>query len=353
METPLARTHIERRLAAILSADVFGYSRLMGIDEAGTLADLRAHRSQLIDPGISGHNGRIVKLMGDGLLVEFASAIDAVECALEIQHGMAVRNAIVPRDRRIIFRIGVNLGDVIIEEGDIYGDGVNVAARLQEAAGPGGIYVSGMVFEQIDGKINENFVDMGNQLFKNIAKPLRVYRAQLIDISSKEEHRPFFGASPLKRDPITGGCLCGNVRYEIDEAPTDVAYCHCRMCQRSTGGLAVAGCSFRSEAIRITRGEPKFYRSSPIAKRGFCADCGSSLIFKRMKKGEESDFSFIYVASLDRPEDYAPTWHLGIESQPPWLQLQDNLPRVRCNDAPSIVEAWASVHMDVPEPNLR
>ncbi len=126
----MARENIERRLAAILSADVVGYSRLMGIDETGTLGALRAHRAELIDPTIAEHNGRIVKLMGDGLLLEFASAIDAVECAIAIQNGMAVRNASVPDDHRIVFRIGVNLGDVIIEADDIYGDGVNIAARV-------------------------------------------------------------------------------------------------------------------------------------------------------------------------------------------------------------------------------
>ncbi len=141
----MARENIDRRLAAILSADVVGYSRLMGIDETGTLDALRTHRAELIDPTIAEHNGRIVKLMGDGLLVEFASAFDAVECAVAIQNGMAVRNASVPDDRRIVFRIGVNLGDVIVEDDDIYGDGVNVAARLQEVASPGGVYISGTV----------------------------------------------------------------------------------------------------------------------------------------------------------------------------------------------------------------
>ena len=170
----MAREKIDRRLAAILSADVVGYSRLMGIDEAGTLGALRAHRAELIDPTIAAHNGRIVKLMGDGLLVEFASAINAVECAAEIQQGMAVRNTKVPDDRLIAFRIGVNLGDVIIDDDDIYGDGVNVAARLQEVAAPGGIYLSGTVFEHVDGKVDADLVDMGNQQLKNMAKPIRV-----------------------------------------------------------------------------------------------------------------------------------------------------------------------------------
>ena len=135
----MAVASVERRLAAILAADVVGYSRLMGEDEPGTLARLQAHRRELIDPKIAAHHGRMVKLMGDGALVEFASVVDAVECAAEIQRGMALRNADLPEDRRIEFRVGINLGDVIVEGDDIYGDGVNVAARLEALAEPGGI----------------------------------------------------------------------------------------------------------------------------------------------------------------------------------------------------------------------
>ncbi len=152
----MAREKTVRRLAAILSADVVGYSQLMGIDEAGTLGTLRAHRAELIDPTIVEHNGRIVKAIGDGLLVEFVSAIDAVECAAAIQQGMAARNANVPDERMAVFRIGINLGDVIIEGDDIYGDDVNIAARLQELTEPGGVLVSGTIFEQVDGKIDRS-----------------------------------------------------------------------------------------------------------------------------------------------------------------------------------------------------
>ena len=180
----MAEERVQRRLAAILATDVVGYSRLIRADEEGTLAALKALRADIIDPKIADHNGRIVKLMGDGVLVEFASAIDAVECAAEIQQGMAVRNARVPEDRLIAFRIGINLGDVIIEDDDIYGDGVNVAARLQEVAEPGGIYLSGTVFEHVEGKVDSDLVDMGNQQLKNIAKPIRVYCVDLLDISS-------------------------------------------------------------------------------------------------------------------------------------------------------------------------
>ncbi len=167
---------MERRLAAILAADVVGYSRLMGADEAGTLSTLKAHRQELMEPEIAAHQGRIVKLMGDGVLAEFASVVDAVECAVALQQGMARRNAGVSQARRIQFRIGVNLGDVIVEGDDLYGDGVNVAARLEGLADPGGICISGPAFDVIEGKLDVAFEDVGERKVKNIAKPLRVYR---------------------------------------------------------------------------------------------------------------------------------------------------------------------------------
>jgi adenylate cyclase len=164
-----------RRLAAIFAADVAGYSRLMGTDEEGTLERLKAHRRQLIDPKITEHHGRIVKTTGDGLLVEFASIVDAVRCAAEVQRGMLDREPDMSDERRIRFRIGVNLGDVIAEGGDIFGDGVNVAARLEALAEPGGICVSGTVRDHIRDKLPYPFEDRGEQSVKNIARPLRVY----------------------------------------------------------------------------------------------------------------------------------------------------------------------------------
>ena len=145
----MASERVERRLTAILAADVAGYSRLMEADEEETLARLKAHRRELVDPKIAEHRGRIVKTTGDGLLAEFASVVDAVRCAAEFQRGMAKRNADVPPDRRIEFRVGINLGDIIIDESDIFGDGVNVAARLEALAQPGGICVSRMVRDQV------------------------------------------------------------------------------------------------------------------------------------------------------------------------------------------------------------
>jgi TolB-like protein/class 3 adenylate cyclase len=169
---------VERRLAAILAADVAGYSRLMGVDEEGTLAALKAIRRELGDPKIAEHRGRIVKTTGDGLLGEFASVVDAVRYAVEIQRAMAARNADVPAERRIEFRIGINLGDIIIDEGDIYGDGVNVAARLEALAEPGGICLGGSAHEQVRDKLDLAFEDLGEQQVKNIARPVRVYRVR-------------------------------------------------------------------------------------------------------------------------------------------------------------------------------
>ncbi len=170
LEDSLAqRACIERRLTAILAADVAGYSRLMGADEEGTLAQLRAHRRALIDPKITEHRGRIVKTTGDGLLVVFASVVDALRCALEVQRGMAERNLGAPQDKRIEFRMGVHQGDIVVEDQDIFGDGVNVAARLEGLAEPGGICVSARVQEDARGKLNIAFEDAGEQSLKNIA----------------------------------------------------------------------------------------------------------------------------------------------------------------------------------------
>src|SRR5246127_1421038 len=173
--TALATGRVERRLAAILAADVAGYSRLMGVDEEGTLAALKKLRRELADPKIKEHRGRIVKTTGDGLLLGFASVVDAVRCAVEVQREMAERNVDVLPDCRIEFRMGINVGDIIRDGRDIYGDGVNVAARLETLAGPGGICVSRVVRDQVRDKLAFSFEDMGEQQVKNIARPVRVH----------------------------------------------------------------------------------------------------------------------------------------------------------------------------------
>ncbi|MHB8269002.1 adenylate/guanylate cyclase domain-containing protein [Bradyrhizobium sp.] len=170
---------VERRLAAVLAADVAGYSRLMGRDEEGTLASLKSLRKALVDPAIAAHRGRIVKTTGDGVLVEFASAVDAVRCAVELQRGMTAQNAAVPQDTRIEFRIGIHVGDIIIDDNDIFGDGVNIAARLEGIAEPGGVCISDDAQRQVRGKVEVTFDDMGPQSLKNIAEPMRAWRVRL------------------------------------------------------------------------------------------------------------------------------------------------------------------------------
>jgi adenylate cyclase len=175
----VAERHVQRRLAAILAADMAGYSRLTGADEEGTLERLRALRGDLIDPAATEHHGRIVKTTGDGFLVEFASVVDAVRCAIAVQRGMARRNTEVSVEKRILFRIGINLGDVVAEGDDLLGDGVNVAARLERIAEPGGICLSRAAYDQARGKIDLAVKDLGEQRLKNIAEPVQVYNVSL------------------------------------------------------------------------------------------------------------------------------------------------------------------------------
>jgi TolB-like protein/Tfp pilus assembly protein PilF len=189
---------VQRRLTALMSADVVGYSRLMGSDEVGTLSALKELRATLIDPLIAEHSGRIVKLMGDGALVEFGSVVDAVECAVRIQRLMAERNLGMPGSSSIAFRIGVNVGDVIIDGEDLYGDGVNVAARLEKLADPGGICISGMVFDQVKGKLDAGFQYFGTHQVHNIVDPVRTYRVASASVSS----RPANHVSPPAKPSI-------------------------------------------------------------------------------------------------------------------------------------------------------
>ena len=177
---------MERRLSAIMATDVVGYSRLMGGDEVGTLTALKLHRAEMIDPAIASHQGRIVKLTGDGMLVEFSSVVSAVECACAVQRDMRQRNAAIPEDRRIEFRIGVNLGDVIVDDDDIFGDGVNVAARLEGVAKPGGVAVSSAVRDNIGNKLDLVFEDMGDQDLKNIEFPVRAYNVVIVDAAPQQ-----------------------------------------------------------------------------------------------------------------------------------------------------------------------
>lgn len=192
----MVEPRVERRLAAILAADVAGYTRLMGADEEGTLRRLKAHRSELIDPKITEYRGRIVKTTGDGILVEFVSVVDAVRCAVDIQRGMQERNIDVPPEAGIQFRIGINVGDVIIESADIFGDGVNVAARLEGLADPGGIAVSSVVHDQVRDKLSFGFEDLGDQMVKNVARPIRVHRIYISGVEAPVVAKGLIASDP-------------------------------------------------------------------------------------------------------------------------------------------------------------
>src|SRR5438477_1250201 len=196
---------VERRLAGILAVDVAGYSRLMGADEEGTHERLKAHFAELIHPKVTEHRGRVVKNTGDGLLVEFASVVDAVRCAVEVQREMIARNAAVPAERRIEFRMGINVGDIIIEDGDIFGDGVNIAARLEALAEPGGICVSAAAHDQVRDRLDIAFDDLGEQQVKNIVRPVRVYsvgsRCSGSQASATQAVQPVPAALPLPEKP--------------------------------------------------------------------------------------------------------------------------------------------------------
>src|SRR5882724_1696684 len=192
---------VDRRLAAILAADVVGYSRLLEADEAGTLAALEDRREKVLEPLLDRHRGRVVKLMGDGVLAEFASAVNAVQCAVDLQQGMDQANRGGSDERAIVLRVGVNLGDVVVEEGDLFGDGVNVAARLEAMAEPGGICISGSIYDQVRGKVKAAFEDIGRQPLKNIAAPVQVYRVRAGSGEAGDEDRPGHVALPLPVKP--------------------------------------------------------------------------------------------------------------------------------------------------------
>ena len=194
-----------RRLAAILAADVAGYSRLMGVDEEGTLECLKALRRELLEPQIAEHKGRIVKTTGDGMLVEFASVVDAVRCAVEVQQAMPERNTDVAADNRIELRIGINLGDVIVEGDDLYGDGVNIAARIEALADAGGVFVSNTVHDHVRDRLPFAFDDLGEQQVKNIARPVRVGSVRPSPTPSQMRRGPPSPALPLRERVLSPG----------------------------------------------------------------------------------------------------------------------------------------------------
>lgn len=338
----------QRRLAAIMAADVAGYSRLVGQDEEGTLQAFRAHRRELIDPLIGKHYGRIANTAGDSLLVEFASTVDALRTALAMQEGMAERNRQIRADRQIRFRIGINIGDVVVEGDDLLGDGVNVAARIQEMSEPGGIFVSSAVHEQVTGKFNQLFDDLGYRKVKNIPHLVHIYRVHLSDLPSEVPGRALFERPALEASSLeTGGCMCGSIRFEITQPVIEVGLCHCRMCQRFNSAPFSVWAVFPREAVRFSKGEPKIFLSSAIGERGFCPDCGSSLTMTWYAP-DKADILAVLAPCLDHPENYPPTRHSCFEGKMPWLDLNDSLPRAYSWDSQELRRRWGAV--GVPDP---
>lgn len=342
---------MDKRLAAILYADVVGYSRLTAHDEERTHRNLDVGLNLLSDV-IEAHSGQRVHEAGDAILAEFQSVTEAVTAAVEFQRQMSTRNEERAENERFEFRAGVNLGEVIHDRDDIYGDGVNLAVRIQELAEPGGICISGTVYEQVVGKVDGAFDDLGHRTVKNIPHSVRVYRVRLTssDKPSITAQGSFFGTSGKKTPLIAGGCLCGEVRFEISAPALETNFCHCRMCQKFHGAPIMAGVTFPREAFRlVSTREITYYQSSLVAERGFCANCGSSLTYRGLLP-TWSEWMLVCTASLDNPEDFAPIGHWGVESRMPWLDVHDDLQRIDYEDDPEMVKAWELVGVKSSDP---
>ncbi len=248
----------QRKLAAIVSVDVVGYSRLMGVDETGTLDALRAHRNELIDPLIARSGGRIVKTMGDGLLLVFANVVAAVRCSVKIQEGMSARNLGIPDDTQIVFRIGINLSDIIFEDGDIFGDGVNIAARLEAMAEPGGLLVSHTVYEGIAGKLDTVFTDNGKKIFKNIAKTVRVWSWPRRLPANRQDRKPFVTVTEFEARSEDEKQLAEDLRHDLAAALSRLTGLEVTLDQRKAdylihGSIRLASrrCSLSAQLIRV------------------------------------------------------------------------------------------------------
>jgi len=291
--------HVERRLAAILAADIVGYSRLMGADEVGTLRALKAVRKDLIDPAIAAHGGRIVKTTGDGLLVDFASVVDAVACAVTVQRNMLERNNSVAEGKRIVFRIGINIGDIIIEGKDIFGDGVNIAARLESICEPGGLCISEMARDQVRDKLPLAFIDGGEQQVKNIARPVRVFALTAQAILETPELSPGRVAPAKTRNrTILAGALA---LVLIFSAATAWWTLH-------RAGSSTSASLSSSADIRPTIAVLPLITLADVSKEDYFADGLTEDIISAL--GRFSEFTvrsrnavFVYKGKTPRPED--------------------------------------------------
>jgi adenylate cyclase len=347
---------MKRQLAAILHADVAGYSRLTGQNEEQTHQQLNTSLN-LLSEIITDHDGIKIHEAGDAILAEFTSVTEAVEAALQFQKNMAERDSEPSGGELIELRIGVNIGEVIHDRDDIYGDGVNIAARIQELATPGSLCVSSAVFDQLSRNTHFDYEDLGYRDFKNIEKSVHVYQLKPKDfhdshpmssIESRFHNQPMFDDTMEKRLVTKGQCACGSIGIEISQQALGAGFCHCKICKQSTGAPVSAWVAFPIEAVKFIGDQPRYYRLSLIAERGFCEKCGGPVLWRGLKP-EAASYLAIPITILDNPEDYAPTWHGGIESQVSWLQIHDDLPRARCEESPFLQKAWGSMSAADPE----
>ena len=336
---------MERRLAAIMATDVVGFAGLVAEDEFGTLERVVHLRQHVIEMLVQANRGRLFKSLGDGFLAEFSSTLEAVNCAIGIQKRMAMTPADGDADP-LVLRVGVSVGDVVVDGDDLLGNGVNAAARLEALAEPGGIAISGEVMAQVRGKIDVAFEDAGYKKLKGSDAPLHVFQTR----ATQTQTGGFMDLDPeaMRKSLVTGGCLCGAVRFEISAPALSAGYCHCRICQKFSGSAMSVFVAFPAASVRFLGTEPKYYASSPIAKRGFCADCGSSLIY-RMTVPDEAAHMVIFTSSLDTPQDYPPAAHNGMESRMPWFDVLDDLPRTQSADSRVLQVAWSSAGLPDPE----
>ena len=326
--------HMKRHLAAILYADVSGYSRLTEKDEETTLSQLHDGMA-LFNDLILAHDGTIKNKAG--------------------------RNYDVEIKNRFEFRIGLHIGEVVYDRGDMFGEDVNLTARIQDLSEPGGITFTSGVYEQIKNRIDTTFHDTGYHKLKNISESVQVFSIGKDNIS-KPAHPASFLTSRLKNQPLfdldsgqiarstvsAGGCLCGDIRFEISGGPVGTGFCHCNICKKALGAPVNAWVAFLKSDVKFLDSKPQQYRSSDIAERGFCPKCGTSLSY-RLFKPEISEFLILCTGSMDNPEDYPPVWHGGTECQLRWLKVKDNLPRMRSSESPSLIKAWSSVGLASPE----
>ncbi|MGJ5620416.1 GFA family protein [Sulfitobacter sp. MF3-043] len=337
---------MERKLAAILAIDVVGFAGLVSRDESGTLARLERLEREVIGMQVEANRGRVFKSTGDGFLAEFSSIIEAVNCAVGIQKASALEARQSDTDDLLVLRIGISVGDVVVRGVDLLGDGVNIAARLEAMAEPGGIAISSEVMDQIRGKFDLPLIDCGHKQLKTTDTPIHVYMTQ----SKPGETGGFldFDEDELAEKLTKGGCLCGSIRYEVNAPAISTGYCHCSCCRKFSGSVVNAWTAFPASAVRFLGEEPHYFDSTPIAKRGFCPKCGASLTYKLVRP-RETAYLVLHTSSLDQPEKFAPSVHSGIESKMPWFEILDDLPRTRSADSRVLQEAWSSVGLPDPK----